>query len=164
MDITNNNTNNTNNTNNINNNVDEKKLFQSINKLPIELVDIIQTYIPQHIWRPLNKILYVENYDLVYIKMKPNNVENYIRYVVKRDFGFVFNYVVLRNLFKWYQMRDYLNDFLIYPNYIYFIKDYCISNHSINCLNTLNEILKRLGYEKKLSKKKTIRSILNKNG
>ena len=29
---------------------------------------------------------------------------------------------------------------------------------------TLNEILKRLGYEKKLSKKKTIRSILNKNG
>ena len=57
-------------------------------------------------------------------------------------------------------MRDYLYEYLIYHNYIYFIKDFCISNQSINCLNSLNEILKKLGYEKKLPKKKIIRSIL----
>ena len=147
-------------TNNKNNIVDEKKVLENIRKLPRELFDIVQSYIPQHVWRPLNTTLYVENYDLVYTKMKPGNVENYIRYIVKRDFGFVFKYVILRNLFKWYQMRDYLYEYLIYHNYIYFIKDFCISNQSINCLNSLNEILKKLGYEKKLPKKKIIRSIL----
>ena len=146
--------------NNKNNIVDEKKVLENIKKLPRELFDIVQSYIPQHVWRPLNTTLYVENYDLVYTKMKPGNVENYIRYIVKRDFGFVFKYVILRNLFKWYQMRDYLYEYLIYHNYIYFIKDFCISNQSINCLNSLNEILKKLGYEKKLPKKKIIRSIL----
>lgn len=151
MDITNNNKNNI---------VDEKKVLENIKKLPRELFDIVQSYIPQHVWRPLNTTLYVENYDLVYTKIKPGNVENYIRYIVKRDFGFVFKYVILRNLFKWYQMRDYLYEYLIYHNYIYFIKDFCISNQSINCLNSLNEILKKLGYEKKLPKKKIIRSIL----
>lgn len=151
MDITNNNKNNI---------VDEKKVLKNIKKLPRELFDIVQSYIPQHVWRPLNTTLYVENYDLVYTKIKPGNVENYIRYIVKRDFGFVFKYVILRNLFKWYQMRDYLYEYLIYHNYIYFIKDFCISNQSINCLNSLNEILKKLGYEKKLPKKKIIRSIL----
>ena len=148
------------NNNNKNNIVDEKKVLENIRKLPRELFDIVQSYIPQHVWRPLNTTLYVENYDLVYTKMKPGNVENYIRYIVKRDFGFVFKYVILRNLFKWYQMRDYLYEYLIYHNYIYFIKDFCISNQSINCLNSLNEILKKLGYEKKLPKKKIIRSIL----
>ena len=146
--------------NNKNNTVDEKKVLENIKKLPRELFDIVHSYIPQHVWRPLNTILYVENYDLVYTKMKPGNVENYIRYIVKRDFGFVFKYVILRNLFKWYQMRDYLYEYLIYHNYIYFIKDFCISNQSINCLNSLNEILKKLGYEKNLPKKKIIRSIL----
>lgn len=147
-------------TNNKNNIVDEKKVLENIKKLPRELFDIVQSYIPQHVWRPLNTTLYVENYDLVYTKIKQGNVENYIRYIVKRDFGFVFKYVILRNLFKWYQMRDYLYEYLIYHNYIYFIKDFCISNQSINCLNSLNEILKKLGYEKKLPKKKIIRSIL----
>ncbi len=151
MDITNNNKNNI---------VHEKKVLENIKKLPRELFDIVQSYIPQHVWRPLNTTLYVENYDLVYTKIKQGNVENYIRYIVKRDFGFVFKYVILRNLFKWYQMRDYLYEYLIYHNYIYFIKDFCISNQSINCLNSLNEILKKLGYEKKLPKKKIIRSIL----
>lgn len=151
MDITNNNKNNI---------VDEKKVLENIRKLPRELFDIVQSYIPQHVWRPLNTTLYVENYDLVYTKIKPGSAENYIRYIVKRDFGFVFKYVILRNLFKWYQMRDYLYEYLIYHNYIYFIKDFCISNQSINCLNSLNEILKKLGYEKKLPKKKIIRSIL----
>lgn len=142
------------------NEVDEKKLLKSISKLPTELFDIIKSYVPLNIWRPLNKTLYAENYDLVYIKMKPCTSEDYIRYIVKRDFGFVFQYVVLRNLFKWYQMRDYLYEYLIYHNYIYFIKNYCVLNQSINCLNSLNEILKKIGYEKKLPKKKIIRSIL----
>ena len=76
------------------NEVDEKKLLKSISKLPTELFDIIKSYVPLNIWRPLNKTLYAENYDLVYIKMKPCTSEDYIRYIVKRDFGFVFQYVV----------------------------------------------------------------------
>lgn len=157
--ITNTNTNNTNNTNK-NNKVDETRLLQSIRTLPTELVDIVQSYIPIHIYRPLNKTYYIENYDLVYVKMKPNNLENYIRYIVKRDFDFVFRFVVTRNLFRWFRMREYLNNFLVYHNYIYFIKDFCISNNSNKCLNTLNQILQKLGYEKKLPKKNIIKSIL----
>jgi hypothetical protein len=150
--------------NNKNNNnkiiVNEKKLLISISKLPFELFDIVKSYIPLYIWRPLNKTLYFENYNLVYDKIKLGNAENYIRYIVKRDYDYIFKFIVLRNLFRWAQMKDYLNDFLIYPNYIYFIKDFCISNQSNNCLNTLNNILKEIGFEKKLPKKKTIKSIL----
>ncbi len=141
--------------------VNESKLLLSISKLPLELFDIVKSYVPLYIWRPLNKTLYIENYNLVYEKMKPYNAENYIRDIVKRDFDNVFKFIVLRNLFKWAQMKDYLNEFLIYPNYIYFIKDFCVSNQSNKCLNTLNNILKELGFEKKLPKKKTIKSILN---
>ncbi len=141
--------------------VDESRLLLSISKLPLELFDIVKSYVPLFIWRPLNKTLYIENYNIVYEKMKPYNAENYIRDIVKRDFDNVFKFIVLRNLFKWAQMKDYLNDFLIYPNYIYFIKDFCVSNQSNKCLNILNNILKELGFEKKLPKKKTIKSILN---
>lgn len=161
---------NNNNNNNINNQcikekknkiiINEQKLLLSISKLPFELFDIVKSYIPLYIWRPLNKTLYFENYNLVYEKIKIGNAENYIRYIVKRDYNYVFKFIILRNLFRWAQMKDYLNDFLIYPNYIYFIKDFCISNQSNNCLITLNNILKELGFEKKLPKKKTIKSIL----
>ena len=146
--------------NKINDIIKEQKILNNINKLPFELIDIIQSYIPQYVWRPLNKSLYVENYNLVYEKIKPNNAENYIRSIIKRDYDFVFKYVVLRNIFKWFQMKNYFYDFIVYSNYICFLKDFCISNQSFNCLNKLNLILKELNFEKKLPKKNTIKYIL----
>ena len=133
--------------------IDQEKLFSSINKLPIELYDIIKSYIPLYVWRPLNKNLYVEYYNLVYIKLNSSNSENYIRNIVVRDLYYPFKFIIFKNIFKWIEMKNYCYNFYIYPNYISFLKDFCYDNDSFNCLNLLNKVLLELGFKKNKSKK-----------
>ena len=52
------------------------------------------------------------------------------------------------NYIKWLQIKHYINKQVIYCNYIYFIKDYCIQHQSPKCRQIINDLLIEEGLSK----------------
>jgi hypothetical protein len=141
--------NNTNNTNNTNNNSDndnnEGNLINKVKNLPDVLIEIIKNYLTDVSSVFLNKQKYITNHYLIRPIILKNKIENYIRYMIRRDYDFVFQQILLENYTKWLEIKHYMYKNIIYKNYIYFIKDYCIENESVKCRNLINLFLKEHG-------------------
>ena len=127
----------------INNN--EIILLSNINNLPNELIDIIKSYLLKTSTVFLSKEKYLSNHYLIRPLISKNKIENYIRYMLRRDYDFVFKQILLENYKKWLEIKHYIYKNIIYKNYIYFIKDYCIENESNKCRNLINFFLQEHG-------------------
>ena len=143
------------------NNKNNKKLkdsmfFLFIKKLPSVLVEIIKEYIPNHSLAILSKIHYNLNHKFIRAHIIQNQIENYIRDIVRRDFDFVFTYILQENYKLWLVIKKYKYKSTIFANYIYFLQDFCIENESNNCRNILSEFIKTLGLSKNQHKKNII--------
>ena len=140
---------------------DITSIFININKLPQDLINIIKEYIPKKILIFTNR----ENYNLYHCVLKQyiSNIDNYIRYIVKFDYSFVFQKVIRENYKKWFEIKNYRYKDMIFPDYFYFITNYCIENESSNCRKSILIFLKEHGLNKNLYKKKFVKYIKWKN-
>lgn len=140
---------------------DMTDIFITINHLPQDLINRIKEYIPKKTFIFTNR----ENYNLYHPLLKPyiSNIDNYIRYIVKFDYAFIFEKVIRENYKKWFEIKNYRYKNMIFPDYFYFITNYCIENESSNCRKSILYFLKEHGLDKNLYKKKLIKYIKWKN-
>ena len=146
------------NTSKINIKFDQKVFFQNLNKLPIEIIDIIKKYMPRLTFVFLNKEYYIK-YHYLFTESIKSKSENYIRTMIRQDNDFVINNLFYESSIKWISMHNYYYKDCIYMNYLYFLLHYSIDNDSEKCVKLLNNLIKELGFKKNQHKKKTIRYI-----
>ena len=135
-------------------------IFYYIDKLSIDLVNEIKKYIPNKKLIFINKKKYIFNHYLIKDLIPKMKFEHYIRNIVYRDFDFVLSQIIQENYLKWFQIKEYLYKNIIYNNYIYFIKDFCIENKSEKCRIMLNKFLDKLGLCKNQHKKNINKHII----
>ena len=142
-------------------NNDVTNIFSNINKLPGDIINVIKENIPKKTFIFTNR----ENYNLYHLLLKPyiSNIDNYIRNIVKFDYSFIFEKVIKENYKKWLEIKNYKYKNMIFPNYFYFIINYCIKNESSKCRKSILDFLKEHGLNKNLYKKKLIKYIKWKN-
>jgi hypothetical protein len=138
-----------------------KDLLNNINKLPNEIVSIIESYVPAIVKVFWNKTMYEANHKLIihFLSLHNKNIEEYIRSIIRKDNDYVFSHLLVDNLSKWQNLRNYLNRDCIYINYLVFLNSYCIDNDSKKCKKILEEILEKLGLSKNQHKKNLIKYI-----
>ena len=135
------NTSNTSNTSNETNNTNNS-IIDAVLSLPVELIDIIKSYIPSTSLIFVNKYYYTNYHALIKYLIPKHNYDKYIRYIIRRDNDFVLQYILNDSIDKLFKIKNYLYKSIVYKNYLYFLSDYCIQNKSTNCRNVLNEFLK----------------------
>ena len=137
------------------------QLLNNIDKLPNEIVSIIETYVPTTTKLFWNKALYEANHKLLlqYIAIRNKNIEEYIRSIIRKDHDYVFSRLLVDNIDKWTNLRNYLNKDCIYMNYLVFLNSYCLDHDSQKCLKLLNPIIEKLGFSKNQHKKNLIKYI-----
>ena len=134
-------------------------IFTYIDKLPLDIINIIKEYIPLTSLIFTNKDNYIKYHYLLKIKLR----EHYIRNIIRRDYDFVFERILNENYKKWIMLKQYMYKNIIYGNYIYFLKDYCLTNESIKCRIILNQFLEENGLCKNQHKKNPSKHIRWKN-
>lgn len=134
-------------------------IFNNIDKLPSDIVNIIKEYIPLTSLVFTNKDNYLKYHYLLKIKLQ----EYCIRNMIRRDYDFVFERILNENYKKWIMLKHYMYKNIIYGNYIYFLKDYCLMNESYKCRNKLNKFLEENGLCKNQHKKNPSKHIRWKN-
>ena len=129
------------------------ELLKKINKLPEDLIYIIQSYIPDIVTLFLTKKDYLEKHALVKKYINKRNIENYIRCMIRQDNNFVFNQLLKENYKRWINMKKCYYKNCIYSNYINFLESYSIDNESTKCRKTIVELFNELGLSKNQHKK-----------
>ena len=146
--------------NNINiKNESNENIFYYINKLPFFIVNEIKKYIPAQQLIFVTREKYTHLHYLIRYLIPKMKFEHYIRNIIYRDFDFIFTQIIQENYLKWIDMKQYMYKNVIYKNYIYFIKDFCIENNSEKCRILLNDFLEKLGLCKNQHKKNIIKHI-----
>jgi hypothetical protein len=132
--------------------------IENISLLPIEIIDIIQEYIPVIVKVWLNKTNYLQ----YHLYVKPYFIKSYeslIRDTIRRDNEFVFEILLKENIKKWFNMKKYIYKNAMHSNYVYFLLDFCVEHESSKCRNNIIEYLEIYGLSKNLHKKNVIRHI-----
>ena len=126
-------------------------IINLVNKLPMDIVNIIEEYLPKKEFVFTNKT----NYELYHHLIKPNikNYETYIRDTIRRDNNFVFEMIVRENYSKWFEIKKYTYKNYDFKNYAYFVINYCIENESSKCRTFIIDFLQELGLYKNQHKK-----------
>jgi hypothetical protein len=125
------------------------------NRLPLEIIDLIQQYIPLKILFFINSYYYFTNHKQITILLKNNKIyDSYVRDTIRRDNDIVFNLILNENINIWLKYKKYYYDSIIYANYLYFIRDYGFINNSKKCNIIINNKLKEYGLLKNIYKKK----------
>jgi hypothetical protein len=137
------------------------EVITKICNLPNELISLIKEYIPKNRFIFTNR----ENYRLYHylIRIRPNQFDDYIKNIIKRDNEYTLNLIIRENYFKWYEKGQVYYKNMSFSNYLYFIINYSIENESENCLKIINIFLKELGLGKNLHKKNVVKYIKWKN-
>jgi len=139
----------------------EEDALKKVSILPEILVYFIKEYIPHKVVIFLDKSLYISHHYLVgQMLLQNKHTEKYIRYIIRRDFSYVFGQLLNENIDKWLRhKKKYPYNNLIYPHYIYFLNDYCIEHESVHCKEEITSLFQKLGLCKKDNKKIKVTSI-----
>lgn len=139
--------------------IKQDDILNKINKLPNELEDIIYSYIPMTTTMLLSKKNYLESHKSFRQTIDKQDIENYIRTMIRQDNDFVFEQLLIENYDKWLHMKNYYYKDCDYSNYLIFLRSYAIDNESTKCLNLLLELFEELGLCKNQHKKKVFKYI-----
>ena len=133
----------------------EQEVLKKLSFVPEHIVDIVKEYIPLCVFVFLDKNIYLNSrYFIMGILRKKEVTEKYIRYVIRRDFNYVFEKILVENIHIWYRFhKKYPYNNLIYTSYIDFLIDYCVEHESNKCKETITNLLEKLGLCKKDNKK-----------
>lgn len=138
-----------------------KDLLINIYKLPEEVVWYeIYPYISQIITIFLTKKNYVQGHHLIKQYIRPINIENYYRAMVRQDNDFVFRLLLVENKDKWVKMKEYYYKSCIYANYLTFLEYYAIEYESTKCRELINKLTEELGFNQNQHKKKILKYII----
>jgi hypothetical protein len=138
---------------------DPKKFLQNIDKLPEELVREIYYYVPKSVTIFLTKRNYVQDHHLIIKIINKEQIENYIRVMIRQDNNFVFKQLLVDYHKRWLEMKNYYYRNCIYSNYITFLETYAFDNESEKCRNAITELFQELGFNKNQHKKNVIKYI-----
>ena len=133
--------------------------FENINNLPLELISIVSSYIPEIAKMPLNRDFYKKNHYLFRNYINKKNMEKYIRKTIIIDHDYVFECLLVENFKNWMMMKKYLYKECIYANYLIFIESFCVENQSKRCLKLIFDLTEKLGLSKNKHKKNLIRNV-----
>jgi len=138
---------------------DESNLFKHFRVLPIVIIDIIESFVPNIVYMNLNKEYYYKYHSLFTKYINPKLLEQYIRTTIRQDNDFVFKQILMENYVWWLKMKKYLYRDSIYANYVLFLNSYCLEYDSFKCKNQISDLLKELGLSKNQHKKNIVRNI-----
>ena len=133
----------------------EQEVLKRVSLLPESLVKVIKEYIPVSATLFLEKPIYLNSRGIImnFLKQK-GTTEKYIRYIIRRDFDYVFGLILHENIVTWVKYtKKYPYNNMIYTSYIYFLIDYCIEHESNKCKEKITDLLQKLGLWKKDNKK-----------
>ena len=133
--------------------------FKNINLMTNDVLKIIYAYIPKTVTIFLNKEYYLEEHYLIRKYINKNNIEKYMRTMLRQDNTFVFKQLILENYKRWLNMKNYYYKECIYINYLKFLESYAIDNQSTKCRQLIVELFQEQGLDKKQHKKNTTRYI-----
>jgi hypothetical protein len=131
-----------------------------IKRLPLEIEDIIKSFIPISVLVILNKKNYVKYHKELKNFISKSQYENYIRDMLRRDNDFIFSFLLKENCKTWLNIRKYKYSNMNYGNFFCFIDKFCIDNESTKCRNILKAFLNKTGLSKNQHKKNTITNII----
>jgi len=131
-----------------------------ITRLPLELEDIIKSYLPISVLLTLNKEYHTKYHKFLKQLISKTQYENYIRDTLRRDNDFIFNFLIKENYKIWLKIRKYKYANMSYGNYFCFIDKFCVDNESTKCRNLLKDYLNKTGLSKNQHKKNTITNII----
>jgi hypothetical protein len=126
---------------------DVKKLrenfdLQKINKLPEEIVREITEFIPKSVFVCTNKKNLSEYHHTIKpILLKKNVYESYVRDIIRRDNDFIFYYIVKENYERWKSIKNYMDEYTVYPNYVVFLMNLCFIVNSDKCRQVLHNYI-----------------------
>lgn len=129
-------------------------ICNNIDKLPDEIVDIIYSYIPNLTTTFISKNNYLRDHKLIRQYIDKNEIENYIRTMVRQDNDLIFEQLLVENYHKWILMKNYYYKGCVYSDYLVFLESYIMDNESIKCKKILNELFEELALNQ--YKKKTL--------
>jgi hypothetical protein len=139
----------------------ETLLLTNINKLSNEVINIIYSYIPKTTTIFLTRQNYLCEHYFIRNYIDKTKIENYIRCMVRQDNYFVFQQLLVENHIQWgYNIKNYFYKQKIYPNYLFFIEEYCNEFEAEKCHNLIIHILQELGLRKNQHKKNIIKHII----
>jgi hypothetical protein len=138
----------------------ERIILDKLNKIPEEIVRIIYEYILPNVKCILNKKLFLQYHsDIKALIMKRNMYDNYLRYIIRNDYSFVFQYISKENASLWMKEKKYSYKNKIFHTYANFLEYLCIDNRSTNCRNILKTLCDNSGLSKNQHKKNIVKSI-----
>ena len=128
-----------------------------INKLPHELVSHIYEFIPGITKCVLNKKLYHVYYPSIKLCiLKKKLYDNYVRDMIRKDYNFVFQFIIKENYLFWLKTKKCFHKNKIFSTYLELLENLCIENQSTKCRN---EILLKSGLSKNQHKKNIVKTI-----
>jgi len=131
----------------------------NVSVLPCEIVKIVTEYLPNCVLVFLNKTHYFSLHYIIKELLLPYNQFKYVCKTIRQDHEFVFGQIIHERFVDWFLLKNYQSDNIVYVNYIYFIKAYCLQHESLKCWKTLDNFLKRLGLCQNQHKKNTTRNV-----
>ena len=146
-------------------------LLNKINKIPLEVVMIIKTYISREFIIITNK----KDYENEYMKMRLKwnetalpyksisynyTFESYVRKIIKNNMNYIFEMVIKYKYNHWLKIKKYRYNGYKYRNYIQFLEQLCIILESTKCGNVIKMFEGKNGIVRK-KKHKKIRRINN---
>jgi hypothetical protein len=108
-----------------------------VKDLPEDIQRIILEYMHLKYKLFLTKRYYLQYHKIILEIIPKNNIENYIRAMVRQDNSFVFHRLVSENWYKWLNTTNYCYRGRIYLNYIDFLNEYCFDQCSPKCKQVL---------------------------
>ena len=159
-----------------------------VQQLPLELVNIIKSYLPKNVlfytcknnfekyyikFRLLNSseiskqscVLIDRDYFIrknYLIYLKSNNISNnrYMTMLIRNDFNYILETVILKKYNHWKKIKNYYYKGNKYPSYIIFLEALCVKYNSNKCRTVIkNNSLNDCKLRKKRYKK--IKTITN---
>lgn len=113
--------------------------------LPDEIKDIILSFLPVRTRMLLSRQYYIDHHYLFKSMVKQDMYENYIRTMIRKDCDFVFRLILQENIKRWVHIKKYVYKNLIFSNYYFFLRLFCIENESPRCRRVLVVFLNESG-------------------
>tara|TARA_B100001093_G_scaffold507866_1_gene569082 strand:+ start:3026 stop:3445 length:420 start_codon:yes stop_codon:yes gene_type:complete len=132
-------------------------LFDIIEYLPDDIINIIFNKINVFQLIFLNKEYYHKFNYLVDSKINIGRYDSYVRDIVRNDYSFIFENILIRKINFWLLRKNYLYNNVIYNDFLDFLLFYCKNNNSNKCSHLIYLQLDLSGLKKKRPKNNRIK-------
>ena len=131
----------------------QARMFKYLSYLPVELLEIIYSYLPNQAKIFLNRDYYKKYHYLLRDMISPRNYDNYIRDMIKNNCTFVITQLMDENYKQWIQSSKKMYKNVIYPHYSGYIIGMALEMNRNSIRELVVEYYDKKGLSKNLHKK-----------